>query len=101
MPFQPNMTAAGVTTASLAVTAASQTFTIPLVPDDGAMVRIVNDGTQVIHWNYGSIAAAVGTSTPMIAASVEVFTVPPGTTQISVIAAATGSTIRATVGIGS
>ncbi|CAB4188172.1 hypothetical protein UFOVP1165_65, partial [uncultured Caudovirales phage] len=63
----------------------------------------VNTGTQTIHWLYGNVAvtttgAAMGV--PMLANTVETFTVPAGITQLSVIAAAVGSSLYVTVGDG-
>ena len=100
-PFQP-IGAGATTTLSQAVTNANATFTIPPVPTEGATVRLVNDGTSVIFWNFGATAAVAATSTPMLPNTVETFGVPGGTTQISVISTAvSGSTLRVTIGIGS
>jgi hypothetical protein len=63
--------------------------------------RFVVDGAQSVAWAYGAQAGlTTGNGVFMLANSVEVFTIPAGITQISVIAAATGSTLRITVGDG-
>ena len=99
-PFQPAATAA--TTSDIAVTAANQTLVLsPGVGSDGGSMRISNIGTQTIFWAYGTVTANVSTSTPMLANSVETFSLPGGVGAISVIAAAAGSVIYVTVGIGS
>ena len=102
-PFQPRgavgTTPAGQT--SIAVTAAVQQLTLPPVPAEGGSMRLVNAGTQTIYWSYG-VSASLSTSNgvPMLPNTVETFSVPGGTTQLSVIAGATGSTLIATVGDG-
>lgn len=98
-PFQP--IAGAATTLNIAVTASNQEFTLPVPPADGCTVRLVNVGSQTVFWAYGSVTAAVAKSTPILPNTVEVFTLPGGVTAIGVIAAATGSTLYATVGEGS
>jgi hypothetical protein len=66
-----------------------------------ASVRLVNVGSQTIFWAYGTEAGlTVANGVPMLPNTVEVFMLPPNTQTISVIAAATGSTLYATVGDG-
>lgn len=63
--------------------------------------RFVNSGTQTIFWAYGSEASlSPSNGVPMLPNTVETFTLPPGISQISVIAGATGSTLYITAGDG-
>jgi len=102
-PFQPRG-ATGTTptaNASLAVTASVQQITIPAVSNDGGTMRIVVSGTQEIAWSYGvSSGLSLSNGVSMLANTVESFAIPGGITQLSVVAAATGSTIRVHVGDG-
>lgn len=97
-PFQP--VAGAATTLSIAVTASNQTFTIPVAPTNGGTMRLINTGSQTIFWAYGTVTSAVATSTPMLPDTVETFSLPGGVTTLSVIAAATGSTLYCTIGEG-
>lgn len=90
-----------VTTTSVAVTAVNNSFTLtPSVGSDGGSMRVVNIGTQTIYLAYGSVTASVATSMPILANTVETFSLPGAVNTLSVIAAATGSTIYVTTGIG-
>ena len=98
-PFQPVPTAASTT--ALAVTASNQTLTMS--PNGGSMtrsMRIAVIGTQTVFVALGTVTSSVTTSMPILANSVEVFTLPAGLTTLSVIAAGTGSTIYVTIGEG-
>ena len=98
-PFQPVPTAASTT--ALAVTESNQTLT--LSPNGGSMtrsMRIAVIGNQTVFVALGTVTSSVTTSMPILANSVEVFTLPAGLTTLSVIATATGSTIYVTVGEG-
>ena len=98
-PFQPAATAASTT--SIAVTASNQTLT--LSPNGGtqdATIRLANIGSQTVFVALGTVTSAVATSMPILSNTVEVFTLPGGVTTLSVIAAATGSTLYATIGQG-
>lgn len=97
-PFQP--IAGAASTLNIAVTASNQTFTLPSPPNSGGTMRLVNSGSQVVFWAYGTVTSAVATSTPMLPGTVETFTLPGGVTTLSVIAGATGSTLYATIGEG-
>lgn len=104
-PFQPSgagqITVASSTT--IAVTASAQQVTIPVVSSNGMTMRLANIGTQTVFWLYGNLAVtASGTAmgVPVLANTVETFTVPAGITQLSVIAAAVGSSLYVTVGDG-
>ena len=88
------------TTTNVAVTATSQTLTLPNVPMEGASLRLVVVGTQNVFVAYGSVTSSASTSMIILANSSEMFSIPGGVSQISVIAANTGSTIYATVGYG-
>lgn len=97
--FQPAPTAASTT--ALAVTGSNQTLT--LSPNGGAMtrsLRLANVGNQTVFVALGTVTSSVTTSMPVLANSVEVFTLPAGVTTLSVIAASTGSTLYATIGDG-
>ena len=96
-PFQPS---SGVNTTVIPVTAASVTTNLASVLGyDGGTLRIVNSGTQTVFIVFGAGTALVS-SMPMLANSVETFGVSGVTTSITAIAAATGSTLYVTVGIG-
>lgn len=97
--FQPAPTAASTT--ALAVTGSSQTLT--LSPNGGAMtrsIRLANIGTRTVFVALGTVTSSVTTSMPVLANSVEVFTLPASITTLSVIAAGTDSTLYATIGDG-
>jgi hypothetical protein len=81
---------------TLAVTASSQAITLP-TRNGNASVRIVVVGTQNVFWRLDG-AAAVATSTPMLANTVETFFLSRDATTINFIAAATGTTVYITIG---
>lgn len=90
-------------TVNIAVTASSQSLTIPGVPYGTRAVRIVNLGTDTIFIEFQDAAtgAAVATSMPMVANTVEVFTLPNDKLTIKVIGAAGAlSTMYVTYGEG-
>ena len=98
-PFSP---AGGMaSTTNIAVTAVSQQLTLPPIPNDGATVLLTNVGTQTVFFGYGVGTASITTSVPLLAGSSQTFDVSQGVSQIAVIAAATGSTLYASVGRGS
>ena len=98
-PFQP--AAGAASTSNIAVTAVSQTLVLsPSVGSDGGSMRVANIGSQTIFIALGTVTANASTSMPMLANSIETFSLPGGVNTLSVIAPATGSTIYATVGIG-
>lgn len=66
----------------------------------GVQVRMAIDGSQTAWWCWGDGPAVVGTSTPSLPGSVEVFTMPVGCLSVSYIAAATGSNAWITPGTG-
>lgn len=93
-------------TVSVAVTASSvnSVFTGWAVGVATKQIRIVNDGTVVIYVEFGEgtavPTAAVGTSTPILPNTTEVFTIGADKTSVSYIASGAGSTIRFTFGEG-
>lgn len=97
--FAPKLSAS---TVSLAVTGSSQTLN---TDTEGRLIhfRLVNAGTQTIFLEFGSNmtspTASTSTSLPMLANTVEVFTLPPKCI-VAAIAATTGSTLYVTPGEG-
>ena len=89
-------------TQNIAVTATSQTVTFNN-PLGTYSVRFCNVGTQVVFvlpFEGTAVAATVTNAIPIQAGVTEVFTMAPGTTGYTVIAAATGSTLYTTIGEG-
>lgn len=98
-PFSPVPSAAN--TLAQAVTATNATFTLPaLAIGTEQSIVLTNIGTQTAFWAWGTVTSTVTTSMPLLANSAQVFAVPYGVTTISIIAAATGSTLYATLGTG-
>lgn len=91
-PFQPTSA-----TVSVAVGATTTALTLPTIPQEGCSARIVTVGTQMIQVSLSG--AATTSSTPFLANSSEVISIPPGST-FQAIAASTGSTVYVTFGIG-
>lgn len=83
-------------TVSAAVTATAQDITFGAT---GA-IRLANIGTQVVFWKQDTGGASASADVPLLPNSAELFSVPPATTKISVIAAGTGSTLYVTPGVG-
>jgi hypothetical protein len=102
--FQPDGSSANPPTCStqIAVTTAVQQLTLPTSSIQNGSLRLVVNGTANIAWCYGNNSGLSMTNgVSMLANTVEVFAWPAGVTQISVIGAATGSTLIASVGVGS
>jgi hypothetical protein len=98
-PFQPVPGASNTT--NLAVTASSQQLTLPTPMANGPQtIMLTVIGIQDVFFAMGSVTASLTTSMPLLAGTTRAFTLPDGVTQISVIAANTGSTIYATLGTG-
>lgn len=95
-PFTPRNGA--TSTVNLVVTAVAQPFVLPRAARDGGQIRLTVIGSQTIFVAFSG-AASLTTSMPLLAGSVEVFSVEDGTT-LSVIAGAAGSTLYATGGEG-
>jgi hypothetical protein len=98
-PFQPDGGANSTTNG--AVTASSTQITLPAMGFDGGQLLITNIGTQTVFMAYGNVTASLTTSMPILPNTAQTISAPGGVTQISVIAAATGSTLYTTVGRGS
>lgn len=81
---------------TLAVTAASQALTLPARNGNGS-IRIVTSGTVTVFWRFDG-AAAVATSTPALAGTIETFFLPANATTINFIAGGVGTTVYITVG---
>lgn len=90
-------------TTSGAVTAAVTQIALPApTPYETETTALFsNVGSQWVYWAYGAQAGlAVGNGVPVGPGTQQTFNIPAGVTQISVIAAATGSTLNITVGDG-
>lgn len=94
-PFLPR---AGGNTLNVAVLTTAANVPALSIQAEGGSVRLANVGTQTVFVNFSG-AATVAAGMPILANTIEVFTIAPNTT-ISTIAAATGSTLYATVGDG-
>lgn len=72
------------------------------MPGQPSVVRLANIGTQTVFVAFGdsTVAATVADGFPMIANSVECFSIPAGATHVAAIASGAGSTLYATVGEG-
>jgi hypothetical protein len=102
-PFQPRGASGNppAAQASIAVTTAVQQLTLPQLPSEGGTMRVVVDGTSNIAWTFGVAAGlTMNNGVPMLGNTVESFSIPASVTQLSVIGAATGSTLRVVVGDG-
>lgn len=90
-------------TSNVAVTASNQSTSLgTLAGQKQYNVRLVNNGTQVVFFNFttGAGTAATGTDMPILPGTVEVFEIPATATYINCIAGATGSTLYWTLGEG-
>lgn len=104
-PFQPrasNQTPpAGTTNGAVTAGVTQIALPAPAPYETETTGRFVNSGSQVIYWAYGTQAGLTAANgVPMLPNTVETFTIPAGVSQISVIAAATGSTLYITAGDG-
>lgn len=83
------------TNANVAVTTAIQQITLPNAPyPSETIARFVVSGTQAVSWVYGADFVLTATNGCIqLGNTVEVFGIPAGVTQVSVIATATGSTL--------
>lgn len=84
-------------TVSGAVTATAADLTLAA---GASAVMLTNVGTQVIFFKFNTGGASASVDTPLLPNTQSVFSMPPGTTKISAIAAAVGSTLYATPGTG-
>jgi hypothetical protein len=103
-PFQPRGAAQTTPTAQVsgAVTASVTQINLPAtVGSDSLNARFCVHGTDPVSWAYGNQSGlTLGNGVFMLPNSVEVFALPPGFSQISVISSGTGSTLRIVVGDG-
>lgn len=89
-------------TVLLAVTAASLSLPIPDVPFGTRALRVANIGTQTVFLDFVTTVgvASVTTSIPLLANTVEIFTIGNDITALQAIAPAIGSTLYITYGEG-
>lgn len=85
-------------TVNVAVTASAQTLTFSTSQSPPTTLRLCNIGTQTVFVN-AQATATTSNGIPILAGTVELFDWP-SSGSISVIAAATGSTLYATSGVG-
>lgn len=87
---------------NVAVTTAIQQITIPNAPfPSETIARFVAVGTQAISWCYGNNGSLTATNGNIqLGNTVEVFGIPVGITQVSVIAGNTGTTLYVVPGDG-
>ncbi len=102
-PFAP-LGAIGTTPtaqATLAVSAAVQQVTLPIVPSDGCTMRLITDGGTGIAWAAGTSASlTVANGCFQMPNTTFDYSVPSGVTQISVIGASAAGTLRIILGHG-
>lgn len=95
-PSGANVTlAVGVASSNVALSSAVGTL--------GGVARMLNIGTNVIHFAFGGtsgVTASIPGSIPMGPNSEVVFDIPAGTTHVAAIAGATGNTLYIQWGIG-
>jgi len=94
--FYPSDTLNAVTCAA---TSAVQVVSINTKAIWGS-IRICVAGTQEIAWAFGSASPTISGGVHMLPNTVEVFALPPNTSQISIIASSTGSTVYLNTGNG-
>jgi hypothetical protein len=84
-----------------AVTASAEVITLTgRLSDRDGVVRIANIGTQTIYIRLDGTAPTTSTGFPMLANTVECFSMPAGSTTVRHIAGSTGSSIYVTPGRG-
>lgn len=102
-PFQPRGASGTTPTAqtALVISAAVQQITLPLIPAEGCSMLIAVDGAANVAWSFGaSSGLTINNGVFMLANTKEVFGVPGGTLQLSVIGASAAGTFRVTIGDG-
>jgi hypothetical protein len=92
-----NFKAVAQGTVSGAVTGVAADLTIAA---GASSVMLTNVGTQTVFFKFNTGGASATTDTPLLPNTQSVFSMPPGTTKISAIAAGAGSTLYATPGTG-
>jgi hypothetical protein len=89
-------------TQSTASSGSSQGVTINVVGGTRT-IRFANIGTVTVFVAFGvgsAPTAALASSMPLLANTVEAFTIPPDVTHYSLIASGAGSTLYSTIGVG-
>jgi hypothetical protein len=102
-PFQPRSADQTTPAAQIngAVTASVTQINLPPLGSSAVTARFCVQGTDPVSWAYGSRSGlTLGNGVFMLPNSVEVFSLPPGVTQISAISSGTASTLRIVVGDG-
>lgn len=88
-------------TVNEAVTTSAETVSIAnAVSDRDGSVRIANIGTQTVFIRLDGTTPTTSNGIPVLANTVECFSMPAGKTDVKHIASATGSTIYVTPGRG-
>ena len=101
LPTLPFLIRGGAaSTVAQAVTAVSAQVTITAPQNDRNQLILTNIGTQTVFLAYGNVTASITTSMPILANTQITISYPAGTTQLSIIAAAAGSTLYVTSGDG-
>lgn len=98
-PFKPYIALAPV---SQALDGNSHALTLPQIARSGDVIRVVVSGTATAAIKYGtssSATASAATDMLMLANSIELFELEPGTSHIAVNGAS-GSTVQITMGTG-
>lgn len=98
-PFKPYIALAPV---SQALDGNSHALTLPQIARSGDVVRVLVSGTSVASLKFGTSSSVTSSDTTdmlMLANSVELFELEPGTSHIAVDGAS-GSTVQITMGIG-
>lgn len=95
--FQPGPTV----TQNLAVTAGAASITLNNLNNKATSrsVRIVNNGSTAVWLAFGTTATTTQ-GMIMLGNTVESFTLPQGTTSISIISTGTAGTVYVTEGVG-
>lgn len=96
IPFSP------LTTVNVVVTGTAQTLALPTDQSGvtSAQVVIQNVGTQTVFFRTDGTTATASNGMPIQAGQAFVITITNKLFSLSVIAATTGSTLYATVGVG-
>jgi len=102
-PFAPNGAIGTTPTAqtTLAVSAAVQQVTLPIVPQGGCTMRLITDGGTGIAWAAGTAGSmTINNGCFQMPNTTFDYSVPSGVTQISVIGASAAGTLRIILGHG-
>ncbi len=102
-PFQSNGMATATPTAqtTAAITAGVTQLTLPAIPSDGGSLLLVVNSTANVAWCYGTNAnLTIDNGAFQLSATSRVYSIPGGTTVISLIGSAANGNLRAMVGQG-